>query len=81
MNTNREAERQFANRNSYFWLPCPLCGEEFGGHEKSFEGVPINGDPNHRQMVCPKPECQKKARELTEEAERQNPSPWVPLPT
>ena len=19
----------------YFWLPCPICGEHFGGHEKS----------------------------------------------
>ena len=19
----------------YFWLPCPICGENFGGHEDS----------------------------------------------
>lgn len=23
----------YANMNGYFWVPCPLCGEEFGGHE------------------------------------------------
>lgn len=22
-----------AASGSYFWLPCPLCGLEFGGHE------------------------------------------------
>ena len=22
-----------AKRNGNFWLPCPLCGVEFGGHE------------------------------------------------
>lgn len=22
-----------ADRGGYFWLPCPMCGEEFGGHE------------------------------------------------
>lgn len=30
---NREYNKQFALNNGYFWLPCPLCGQEFGGHE------------------------------------------------
>ena len=23
----------YANIAGYFWLPCPICGEYFGGHE------------------------------------------------
>lgn len=23
----------YARTNGWFWLPCPLCGEHFGGHE------------------------------------------------
>jgi hypothetical protein len=23
----------FASLHGYFWLPCPLCGIDFGGHE------------------------------------------------
>jgi hypothetical protein len=23
----------WAGLAGYFWLPCPLCGKEFGGHE------------------------------------------------
>ena len=24
----------YASMFGYFWLPCPLCNEMFGGHEK-----------------------------------------------
>jgi len=26
----------------YFWLPCPMCGKEFGGHEwtDGYAGIP-----------------------------------------
>ncbi len=30
----RFRERRYANENGYFWLPCPLCGKCFGGHER-----------------------------------------------
>lgn len=30
----------------YFWLPCPLCGQMFGGHEST--DASING-----RLVCP----------------------------
>jgi hypothetical protein len=29
----RRVHRNYARAYSYFWLPCPLCGREFGGHE------------------------------------------------
>lgn len=24
----------YAKLFGYFWLPCPICGKNFGGHEK-----------------------------------------------
>jgi hypothetical protein len=30
----------------YFWLPCPLCGADFGGHE-SGESIPDPARPPH----------------------------------
>jgi hypothetical protein len=29
----RDYQRRYAERYGYFWLPCVLCGEDFGGHE------------------------------------------------
>lgn len=29
----RGAHRWYAGRRGVFWLPCPLCGVGFGGHE------------------------------------------------
>lgn len=30
---HRAMNRAIARAGGYFWLPCPLCGQEFGGHE------------------------------------------------
>ena len=32
-NPDRVAAKRFADDHGYFWLPCPRCGEHFGGHE------------------------------------------------
>jgi hypothetical protein len=32
--------RLYAESMGYFWLPCPMCGEMFGGHESSDEATP-----------------------------------------
>ena len=29
----RMIHRLYANALGYFWIPCPLCGKYFGGHE------------------------------------------------
>ena len=29
----RKLNKAFANLFGWFWLPCPLCKQEFGGHE------------------------------------------------
>jgi len=47
----------------YFWLPCPLCGRYFGGHEKG------TGDLmdcwNSGRTVCP--DCAKEAERHNKE--------------
>ena len=30
----RWLHRLYSELLGYFWLPCPLCGEMFGGHER-----------------------------------------------
>lgn len=39
----RWLNRAWASLNGYFWLPCPACGELFGGHEHSWATVTIGG--------------------------------------
>ena len=35
---HRRRQRKFAQSHGYFWLPCPLCGQMFGGHEWQDQG-------------------------------------------
>ena len=30
----RMFHRLYAHTFGYFWIPCPRCGQEFGGHEE-----------------------------------------------
>lgn len=39
----------YANLFGYFWLPCPSCGQMFGGHESSWKCKLIEG---HTYSVC-----------------------------
>ena len=50
----------YAMTHAYFWLPCPLCGRYFGGHE----GADASYHPHSAfegRMVCWR--CDKDARE------------------
>jgi hypothetical protein len=53
-----DAER-YANQHGYFWLPCPLCGVPFGGHEvlTRRDGIPHIPDfaagPGNYLIICP----------------------------
>jgi hypothetical protein len=38
-NPDRAAAKKYADEHGYFWLPCPRCGEYFGGHEWGPEEV------------------------------------------
>lgn len=53
----RAAARAIARAGGYFWLPCPVCGEEFGGHEwRSVHGhessIPDLDLPNTSTGIC-----------------------------
>lgn len=37
----------------YFWLPCPLCSEEFGGNEWVGRISLPAGEPGMTQGICP----------------------------
>lgn len=51
----------YAKTHGYFWLPCPICGNNFGGHEwKSGNDLMIGLGKG--KGVCP--DCGEKAREI-----------------
>ena len=49
----RILHRAYARLHGYFWLPCPLCAQPFGGHEIT-DSIPdpIAG-PGYWTMICP----------------------------
>lgn len=56
----RAWHRWYAKAAGYFWLPCPLCSEEFGGHEwlpstpELASDIPDpDGDPLVGAGICP----------------------------
>ena len=53
-----------ANAGGYFWLPCPICGEMFGGFEWK-SGHSLMTSKSEGVGVCPKKKCK-------EEADRRN---------
>lgn len=56
---NRKRAEMKARALGYFWLPCPLCGEEFAGQEWKLgpngeaASVPAPGDPHSGTAICP----------------------------
>lgn len=43
----------YAHATAHFWLPCPLCGQMFGGHEwKDGNDIPT-GEPGTGMGICP----------------------------
>lgn len=55
----RKVNEWYARAHGYFWLPCPVCGEKFGGHEwEQVDGKPsaIYNDPENPgkgRGICP----------------------------
>ena len=39
MRIPRVLHKLYANILGYFWLPCPICGRMFGGHECARQGL------------------------------------------
>jgi hypothetical protein len=50
---SRQAHELYAAINGFFWLPCPQCGQHFGGHEQPQGSVRIEGQPNASRSTCP----------------------------
>lgn len=55
----RFINKMFAYLLGYFWLPCPLCGEDFGGHEWRVSLMRSTGEG---KGVCPK--CSERAGQI-----------------
>lgn len=53
----RKLHEAYARYNGYFWLPCPVCGEWFGGHEKGGGNArhiePVEDEPYRAHSTCP----------------------------
>ena len=54
----------YANIMGYFWIPCPVCGKHFGGHEY-VNTVPLINVEDRAMGVCSH-ECGKKAQILND---------------
>lgn len=48
----------YAHLMGYLWLPCPICGEKFGGHEwRTDLGHILYTTVNSGIAICPNLEC------------------------
>jgi hypothetical protein len=54
----RLLHRLWAWAAGYFWLPCPVCKQEFGGHEWP-QGFLRTGE-NEGLIVCPRCEIRRR---------------------
>ena len=56
----------------FFWLPCPMCGKMFGGHEKGSDML----DPDNvfiGKLTCADPVCIRQVKEYNKPIrEKQN---------
>lgn len=52
---SRVRQEIYARSHGYFWLPCPICRKEFGGHEESGGQLwyPNSGPLGSAKMTCP----------------------------
>ncbi len=51
---SRAKNKIFANLNGYFWIPCPICGTPFGGHEwQNGQSMKLKEGSQTNQGICP----------------------------
>ncbi|SDH70288.1 hypothetical protein SAMN05421505_120136 [Sinosporangium album] len=48
----RRFHHAYATARGFFWLPCPLCGHEFGGHEAGKTIPDPATGPNRGRGIC-----------------------------
>jgi len=52
----------YAHQTGHFWLPCPICKKNFGGHEAS--ETSLMETPSSGKLVCKN--CTELARQMNE---------------
>jgi hypothetical protein len=61
----RTFHKFYADVMGYFWFPCPVCGEPFGGHELDENYVALEATAKDGKamatVVCPKEACKAEA--------------------
>ena len=62
----------YACTHSYFWLPCPICGKNFGGHEWQES---LYDSWSSGRGVCPS--CSEEAKRRNREFFASHPHPIV----
>lgn len=58
----RWCHRLWAKMRGFFWMPCPTCGDPFGGHEASGS---LMVEPGRGLLVCEECEAVLKPKGLT----------------
>ena len=55
----RKLHKLYAYLFGYFWLPCPVCGKYFGGHEIANKEsiIALYSKDGRGKLVCPDPQC------------------------
>lgn len=48
----RAVHRWWAQRHRFFWLPCSMCGREYGGHERDYLSVLPSSVPDPIHPPC-----------------------------
>ena len=72
----RLLNRIWAFLMGYFWLPCPICNKNFGGHEWS-ESLMIDWGEGEGEGTCPKCIDETRKRNKLFMKEVPPPSVWV----
>jgi len=57
----RWLHRLYAKVFRYFWIPCPICGKMFGGHEAMKNGGVLWVSEHRGKCVCKN--CKEIAKE------------------
>ncbi len=58
----RWCHRVYAWFAGYFWLPCPVCGQMFGGHEWVAGDLVYVLEDYRPRATCPRPVCRATAQ-------------------
>jgi len=66
MKIPRICHKMWADFFGYFWCPCPVCGEYWGGHEYSFEkSGTLYYAPDRGTITCKN--CKEEANRINKE--------------